>query len=105
MHNGGIAEFPVLKRRLQKDLPDVAFDMVQGNTGMSDSILSCLLLIPELQLLSRFGMGVRAVFIKGENPAKNVASISNEKASSRTLMHDRSPPKRCVKLWPIRLHH
>jgi len=33
MHNGGIAEFPLIKRRLQKDLPDVAFDMVQGNTG------------------------------------------------------------------------
>lgn len=32
MHNGGIAEFPRIKRRLQKDLPDVAFDMVQGNT-------------------------------------------------------------------------
>jgi len=34
MHNGGIAEFQTIKRRLQKDLPDAAFDMVQGNTGM-----------------------------------------------------------------------
>lgn len=33
MHNGGIAEFTKLKRRLQQDLPDFAFDMVQGNTG------------------------------------------------------------------------
>ncbi|KAF5313074.1 hypothetical protein D9619_003533 [Psilocybe cf. subviscida] len=32
MHNGGIAEFGMIKRRLQKDLPDCAFDMVQGNT-------------------------------------------------------------------------
>ncbi|PPR05713.1 hypothetical protein CVT26_008954 [Gymnopilus dilepis] len=32
MHNGGIADFHLLKRRLQKDLPDTAFDMVQGNT-------------------------------------------------------------------------
>lgn len=32
MHNGGIADFHLMKRRLQKDLPDVAFDMVQGNT-------------------------------------------------------------------------
>jgi hypothetical protein len=35
MHNGGIAEFNMFKRRLQTDLPDVAFDMVQGNTGVS----------------------------------------------------------------------
>ncbi|KAF8168151.1 glutamine amidotransferase [Crassisporium funariophilum] len=32
MHNGGIANFPLLKRRLQRDLPNDAFDMVQGNT-------------------------------------------------------------------------
>lgn len=39
MHNGGIADFHLMKRRLQKELPDVAFDMVQGNTGMS---LECI---------------------------------------------------------------
>ena len=33
MHNGGIADFPRIKRRLQTELPDVAFNMVQGNTG------------------------------------------------------------------------
>jgi len=38
MHNGGIAVFPRVKRRLQQDLPDVAFDMVQGNTGMITQI-------------------------------------------------------------------
>ncbi|KAL1748448.1 nucleophile aminohydrolase [Schizophyllum fasciatum] len=32
MHNGGIADFPRIKRRLQNELPDVAFNMVQGNT-------------------------------------------------------------------------
>jgi glutamine amidotransferase len=32
MHNGGIAEFGTLKRRLHQDLPDSAFHMVQGNT-------------------------------------------------------------------------
>ncbi|TFK77144.1 N-terminal nucleophile aminohydrolase [Pluteus cervinus] len=32
MHNGGIAEFGAIKRRLQSVLPDVAFHMVQGNT-------------------------------------------------------------------------
>ncbi len=33
MHNGGIADFHLIKRKLQSQLPDVAFDMVQGNTG------------------------------------------------------------------------
>jgi len=32
MHNGGIAQWEHIKRILQKDLPDVAFNMVQGNT-------------------------------------------------------------------------
>jgi len=33
MHNGSIGEFHLIKRRLQQDLPDVAFNLVQGNTG------------------------------------------------------------------------
>ncbi|KAG7099096.1 hypothetical protein E1B28_000970 [Marasmius oreades] len=32
MHNGGIADFQLIKRRLQCSLPDVAFNTVQGNT-------------------------------------------------------------------------
>ncbi|KAI0348565.1 N-terminal nucleophile aminohydrolase [Trametopsis cervina] len=32
MHNGGIADFPKIKRRLQSCLPDDVFDMVGGNT-------------------------------------------------------------------------
>ncbi|KAL0951254.1 hypothetical protein HGRIS_007972 [Hohenbuehelia grisea] len=32
MHNGGIAEWPTIKRSIQKTLPDVAYNMVQGNT-------------------------------------------------------------------------
>lgn len=40
MHNGGIADFTKLKRRLQRDLPDVVFNMVQGNTGMTIVCLS-----------------------------------------------------------------
>lgn len=39
MHNGGIAEFGALKRRLQQDLPDVAFHMVQGNTGAMERFI------------------------------------------------------------------
>ena len=34
MHNGGIAEFPKIKRKLQMALPDELFNMVTGNTGM-----------------------------------------------------------------------
>jgi len=33
MHNGGIADFPLIKRRLQADLSDDVFNVVQGNTG------------------------------------------------------------------------
>jgi hypothetical protein len=38
MHNGAIAEWPRIKRRVQNGLPDVAFNMVQGNTGMSQCL-------------------------------------------------------------------
>lgn len=34
MHNGNIANFENIKRRLQQDLPDFAFNKVLGNTGM-----------------------------------------------------------------------
>jgi len=34
MHNGGIAEFSMVKRRLLQDLSDFAFLMIQGNAGM-----------------------------------------------------------------------
>lgn len=52
MHNGGIAEFATIKRRLQRDLPDVAFDMVQGNTGMAGAALRdhFLTLLPSIRL-------------------------------------------------------
>jgi glutamine amidotransferase len=33
MHNGGIAGFHLIKRRLQADLSDDVFNVVQGNTG------------------------------------------------------------------------
>lgn len=32
MHNGGIAEFHKIKRRLQSNLPDELFNFVTGNT-------------------------------------------------------------------------
>ncbi|KAJ7071076.1 N-terminal nucleophile aminohydrolase [Mycena amicta] len=32
MHNGGIAQWELIKRNVQKDLPDFAFNMAQGNT-------------------------------------------------------------------------
>jgi len=39
MHNGSIADFETIKRKLQSDLPDVAFNTVQGNTGTVQPIL------------------------------------------------------------------
>lgn len=33
MHNGGIADFPLIKRKLQVNLSDEVFNVVQGNTG------------------------------------------------------------------------
>lgn len=33
MHNGGIAEFHKIKRKLQMSLSDELFNMVSGNTG------------------------------------------------------------------------
>jgi len=33
MHNGGIAQFQLIKRKLQARLPDDIFAVVQGNTG------------------------------------------------------------------------
>lgn len=63
MHNGGIAEFHLVKRRLQAELSDEIFNIVQGNTG---KILS-LGWEWEIRLLSecRFGVGIRIVFVQG----------------------------------------
>ena len=38
MHNGGIADFHLVKRRLQAKLSDEIFDIVQGNTGIPPGI-------------------------------------------------------------------
>ncbi|CDO71630.1 hypothetical protein BN946_scf184911.g100 [Trametes cinnabarina] len=45
MHNGGIAEFPKIKRKLQMALPDELFNMVTGNT---DSQWAFALLLSKL---------------------------------------------------------
>jgi glutamine amidotransferase len=33
MHNGEVADFPLIKRNLQVGLSDEVFNVVQGNTG------------------------------------------------------------------------
>lgn len=66
MHNGGIAEFQRFKRRLQGDLPDIAFDMVQGNTGE----LGLNLRQFSLHIVLRFGMGICVVVVEGENTSE-----------------------------------
>ena len=54
MHNGGIAEFHKIKRRLQSYLPDDLFEMVTGNTGM---YISALDVKSYLHKKCRFAMG------------------------------------------------
>lgn len=39
MHNGGIADFHLIKRRLQAELSDEIFNVVQGNTGRIFSLM------------------------------------------------------------------
>lgn len=63
MHNGDIAHFSTMKRRLQADLPDVAFNMVQGNTG--ELFISYYFLVFNSYYSLRLGMGICIVPVKG----------------------------------------
>ncbi|EKM61102.1 uncharacterized protein PHACADRAFT_134287 [Phanerochaete carnosa HHB-10118-sp] len=47
MHNGGIAEFPKIKRQLQSYLSDEIFDMVSGNTDSQWSFALFLSKLPD----------------------------------------------------------
>ncbi|KZW01993.1 N-terminal nucleophile aminohydrolase [Exidia glandulosa HHB12029] len=47
MHNGGIAEFQKIKRKLQARLPDDIFAVVQGNTDSEWSFALFLSLLPD----------------------------------------------------------
>jgi len=47
MHNGGLAEFPKIKRRLQASLSDEIFDFVQGNTDSEWSFALYLSKLPD----------------------------------------------------------
>lgn len=47
MHNGGIAEFEKIKRKLQVSLSDELFLLPQGNTGESRNPQMSLLDMPE----------------------------------------------------------
>jgi hypothetical protein len=64
MHNGNIAEFNTLKRRLQTDLPDVPFNMVQGNTGTLTPSTIIFLVLNRCFSLLRLGMGIRVVLVE-----------------------------------------
>lgn len=62
MHNGGIADFHKIKRKLQMSVRDEVFDWVTGNTGRV-----CQYHITEGDLTPlRFPMGIRTVSIKGK---------------------------------------
>lgn len=65
MHNGGIAEFPRMKRRLQSVLPDEIFNVPSGNTGSypaPNPNPNPLLMIA----IIRFRMGIRTILIEGK---------------------------------------
>ncbi|KAI0815033.1 nucleophile aminohydrolase [Irpex lacteus] len=47
MHNGGVADFPKIKRRLQSYLPDEVFNMVSGNTDSQWSFALFLSKLPD----------------------------------------------------------
>ncbi|KAI0655157.1 N-terminal nucleophile aminohydrolase [Cubamyces menziesii] len=49
MHNGGIAEFPKIKRKLQMALPDELFNMVTGNTDSQWAFALLLSKLPDPQ--------------------------------------------------------
>lgn len=62
MHNGGIADFYKIKRKLQSSLPDELFNMVNGNTGRSCDHLGYY--VHRLKL-DRFAMGIRPLALEG----------------------------------------
>lgn len=62
MHNGGIADFHKIKRKLQTSVRDEVFDWVTGNTGRpSQYHVGGADLMPP-----RFPMGVCSVSVEGE---------------------------------------
>ncbi len=73
MHNGGIADFHLIKRKLQSQLPDVAFDMVQGNTG---EFYPQLLSIIQVTRPLRLRVGLCTLPVKG-NPGSMAAPLSS----------------------------
>ncbi|KAH9858119.1 N-terminal nucleophile aminohydrolase [Lenzites betulinus] len=52
MHNGGIAEFPKIKRQLQMAVPDELFNMVTGNTDSQWAFALLLSKLPDPQARS-----------------------------------------------------
>lgn len=93
MHNGAIAEFNTMKRRLQLDLPDVAFDMVQGNTGtFTPSPILCWHLTVILRFQDSewaFALFLSKVLLKHFDEIL----YSSQLRSFRIATHDLSPPR------------
>jgi hypothetical protein len=101
MHNGGIADFHLMKRHLQKELPDVAFDMVQGNTGMSPECIRPSTRTPWHSLDSEWAF---ALFLsKVSYLFLGILHSDRGRDSFPTAMPGRSRPKRCEKPWLRRL--
>lgn len=78
MHNGGISDFHLIKRKLQSYIPDEIFDAVQGNTGSYFPPRLKLLIITFIDSEWAF-----ALFLsKGSDPisAKSAGNLNSPKA-------------------------
>jgi hypothetical protein len=64
MHNGGIADFPLIKRKLQAGLSDEVFNVVQGNTG-GFSLQFETLNFTNGHRYGRLRMGIRIIPVQG----------------------------------------
>jgi len=82
MHNGGIEQFSKIKRRLQQELPDEIFNVVNGNT---DSEWSFALFLSKVCHLRKFllHMGPSPGILKLRNP--NAQSFTHAELQNAIL--------------------
>ena len=91
MHNGGIADFPLIKRRLQVELSDEVFNVVQGNTGEDfGSEWICTLWFC---CVDRFWMGICSVLVPCRSQFHFIHEmlVHSDRLSFRTLTPEISP--------------
>ena len=104
MHNGGIADFPLIKRKLQVNLSDEVFNVVQGNTGEDFGFeWICILW---LCCSDRFWMGICSLLVEGRpNFILCKMLVHNDHLSFRTPMPEISLSiywsRLCLRRYPL----